>query len=225
MRARQFSISSLVVVIAVLGVAFAALRRPSYLWANVTFSLALAALLVAVLNAILGQAARRAYWLGFALCGGAYFLISAMPGLRETVCPRLASEPLFDLLYPHVAPQPPSPPTTQASQVFLLTNGSGNLQNYTTWTTPIYGTPTPASPPTQALVFPQPLASNWAAWTEPDRTNGVGYRLGTVSLVSSEAYRQIGHSMMTLLVGVLGAVYARRRYHAADAERRAALPA
>jgi hypothetical protein len=34
--------------------------------------------------------------------------------------------------------------------------------------------------------------SRWSAWSEPDRTNGVGYPIGTVSLVGSEAFRQIG---------------------------------
>ena len=50
------------------------------------------------------------------------------------------------------------------------------------------------------------------AWTEPDRTVGVGYQIGTVSLHSSEAFRQIGHSMFALLIAVLGGTFARFRY-------------
>jgi hypothetical protein len=47
----------------------------------------------------------------------------------------------------------------------------------------------------------------------PTTSSGKG-AIGTVSLVSSEAFRQIGHSMAALLVGVLGGVYARGRYTA-----------
>ena len=47
MRLPRFSIASILAVIAIFAVALAALRSPSYLWANVTFSLALCALVVA----------------------------------------------------------------------------------------------------------------------------------------------------------------------------------
>ena len=46
MRLPRFSIASILAVIASLAVALAALRSPLYLWANVTFSLALVALVV-----------------------------------------------------------------------------------------------------------------------------------------------------------------------------------
>jgi len=59
---------------------------------------------------------------------------------------------------------------------------------------------------------PSPTTTPWAAWTEPDRSVGVGYRIGTVSLRSSEAFRQIGHSLFTLLVAVLGGTFARHRF-------------
>ena len=61
--------------------------------------------------------------------------------------------------------------------------------------------------------------SPWAAWTQPDRTVGVGYQIGSVSLGSSEAFRQIGHSMFTLLVAVLGGTFARHRYRTCVMER------
>ena len=221
MRRPRFSIASLLAVIGILGVALAALRNPSYLWANVTFSLAFAVLVLAIVNAVYGRGARRAYWLGFTVCGGTYFAVCSMPGLRDSVCPRLATEVIFDLLYPIIAPPSPPPPVTttwammpNSGQMMMTsqmrpkaraqaggmggTGGGGGR-----W---MIGGAVTASP------APPVPESRWSAWSEPDRSVGVGYQIGTVSLVSSDAFRQIGHSLVTLLAAVLGAVYARSRY-------------
>jgi hypothetical protein len=204
MQRPQFSIGGLLVLISMLAVAFGALRSPSYLWANAIFSLAFGAIVIAVLNAIIGRGARRAYWFGFALCGAAYFLVSTVPGLRDSVCPRLVTEPIFDFVYPLVFPTP-APSTApvaalSASDTILVDRApTGRF---------IFRTSTPPTP-----------VSRWAAWTETDRNIGVGYQIGTVSLVSSEAFRQIGHSLVTMLVSALGGLYARNRYQAWAAER------
>ena len=201
MRRPRFSIASVLAVISILGVALAAFRDPSYLWANVTFSVAFAALVLAIINAIYGSGASRAYWLGFILCGWTYFAICSVPGLRESICPRLVTEVIFDLIYPHVSPQPPPPQPGPGivggpAQMTILVQGQvGGMGGI-------------------ALPAPPAPESRWAAWSAPDRTNGIGYAIGTVSLVSSEAFRQIGHSLVTLLAAVLGGVYARRRYEA-----------
>jgi hypothetical protein len=219
MRLPRFSIASVLAVIAILAVALAALRNPSYLWANATFSFVLGALVVAVVNVVYGRNAGRAYWLGFSLCGGVYIAVCTVPGLRDSVCPRLVTEVVLDFLYPVLAPEP------------TLSAPAWNL---------VVSAPGQASPPTQAtfsltqdpysfqnvqfnggltsLVSPSPPTTPWAAWTEPDRTVGVGYRIGPVSLRSSEAFRQIGHSMVTLVVAILGGTFARRRYRNRDSE-------
>ena len=129
MRRPHFTIASLLAVIGILGVALAALRNPSYLWANVTFSLAFAALVLAIINAVYGRGARRAYWVGFTLCGGTYFAVCWMPGLHESVCPRLATEVIFDFLYPHIAPPSPTPPPSMRMGRRLAVNGQ--LMNQT----------------------------------------------------------------------------------------------
>jgi len=185
----QFSIASLFVVIGILSIALAAFRQPSYMWANVTFTVAFAAIVLAIINIIYGQGASRAYWVGFLLCGGTYFTICTVPGIRDTLCPRLATEVVLDLIYPHVSPPPPQPGNAmmvgQGQVVWQVQMGAG-------------------APPAPA--------SRWAAWSEPDRSIGLGYPIGTVNLVSSEAFRQIGHSLVTLLAAVMGGTYARRRY-------------
>jgi hypothetical protein len=201
MRRPRFSIASILAIIGIVGIALAAFRDPSYLWANATFSTAYAALVLAIINVLYSRGARRAYCAGFARCGWAFFAICSVPGLRESLCPRLVTEVIFDVLYPHVAPQPPPPAPGMA-------RGPAGIMIQ------IPGQPGGAV----GLVGMAPQApapeSRWSAWSEPDRTNGVGYPIGTVFLVSSEAFRQIGHSMAALLVGVLGGVYARGRYTA-----------
>jgi len=64
-----------------------------------------------------------------------------------------------------------------------------------------------------AAVAPAPAPeSRWSIWNEPDRVVGVGYQIGTITLVSSDAFRQIGHSLVTILLAALGGLYARSRY-------------
>src|SRR5271155_629244 len=92
MRATRFSIGSLLMVIGILGVALAALRNPSYLWANAAFTAALVAVAAAVVNTVYGRGGRRAYWLGFALFGGTYLSIYSMPALDNSGCTRLVTE-------------------------------------------------------------------------------------------------------------------------------------
>ena len=129
MRRPHFSIASLLAVIGILGVALAALVNPSYLWANVTFSMAFAAIVLAIINTVYGREARRAYWLGFSLCGGIYFAVCSVPSLRDSLCPRLATEAIFDFLYPHMAPPMPTPSGMVTMQRML----SGNAQMMARW--------------------------------------------------------------------------------------------
>jgi hypothetical protein len=210
----RYSIASILAVIAIVAVALAALRTPSYLWANVTSSLALGTLVVAVINVIYSREGVRAYWVGFSLCGGIYFAVCTLPGLHDSVCPRLATEVALDLLYPHVSPASAAPGfgwiaemvqvrTPGAPAIDQTVSGVNGSVRY------VYSSPTPMG---SAIVVPEVPASQWAAWNEPDRTIGVGYPIGTVPLCSSEAFRRIGHAMFTLVFAVLGGTFARHRY-------------
>lgn len=209
MRLPRFSIAEVLALIAILAVALAALRSPSYLWANVTFSLALVALVVALVNVVYGRGAGRAYWVGFSLSGWIYLAICSVPGLREAVCPRLATEVILDFLYPQL-----SPPSTTSSSVTVVTPNPTGPSPLQYLVTPNVGSTYYAVPPPQPPTVPR-----WAAWTQPDRTVSVGYPIGTVQLSSSEAFRQIGHSMCTLLVAFLGAAFARHRYRISMMDR------
>ncbi len=82
MRRIRFTIASLVGVIFVLGVSFAALRESNDLWDSSVFSITLGVLLISMLLSIHRTAKRRAFWLGFALFGSAYLAMSLVPSVQ-----------------------------------------------------------------------------------------------------------------------------------------------
>ena len=75
MRRIRFNIASLLGVILVLGVGFAALRESSELWESGVFTLTLGVLLISIFLAIHGIEKRRAFWLGFAFFGWVYLAL------------------------------------------------------------------------------------------------------------------------------------------------------
>ena len=79
MKRVRFTIASLLGLVFFVAVAFAALRRSDALWDSTLFSLTLGLLLTSVLLAIHRTEGRRAFWLGFALFGGAYLGASLIP--------------------------------------------------------------------------------------------------------------------------------------------------
>jgi hypothetical protein len=212
MRRPRFSIASMLVVIGILGVALAAHRSPSHLWANAVYTFAFGTLLVAIVNAVYGWREQRAFWMGFLLCGGAYFAVYSVPGLRDSVCPRLVTVAILDFLYPHnITPASQQWISSVAGYVGtpgMIVNGTPGMiiDSSPVALTPFWTTTPTVAPPT--------AVTPWLAWTEPDHTFGVGYQIGSVSLASSDSYRQIGHSIFTLLVGIFGGSYARSRYRA-----------
>jgi hypothetical protein len=199
MRLPRFSIGLLLAVIALCGVAVSALRTPSYLWANALYTAAAVSVVVASIQAAFGRGGRRAFWAGFLMAAGSYLVTYSVPNLRESVCPKLLTEPLLDMVYPLIAP-----PATPVGTTVAVAGGSsmpGAAMD-------AYGSMMmmggPLTPPAPAP------ASRWAAWTQADRSTGVGYQIGTIALASPEPFRQTGHSIMILLGGAAAGTYARR---------------
>jgi hypothetical protein len=210
----RFSIARLAAIICLCGVGFAALHSPSYLWANAIFTAALVLLLIAAIRTVFDRGRSRAFATGFLIAGGTYFAACFVPVVREAICVRLVTEPLLDLTYPIVAPtQPPPPPTAASPGMYGGMMGSSGSSAMAMMMMGGMGSTPPA---------PAPPPSRWSAWTEPDRTVGVGFQIGTVNLVSSEAYRQIGHSLAVIVVGILGGFYARHRFDRSRAAENAA---
>jgi len=83
MRKLRFNIASLLALILVLGVSFAALRESSDLWDSGLFTLTLGVLLVSILLAVHRRESRRAFWIGFALFGWIYLGLSLVPSIES----------------------------------------------------------------------------------------------------------------------------------------------
>ncbi len=82
MRRFRFHLGTLVILVLVLGVGFAALRESNETWDIITFSVLLGGLLTSVLLAVHRTGSRKAFWLGFALFGSAYLGLSLVPAIE-----------------------------------------------------------------------------------------------------------------------------------------------
>jgi hypothetical protein len=87
MRRFRVHLGTLIRVVLVIGSGLAALRESNQMWDSGVFTLVLTALLVSVLLAIHRTESKRAFWLGFALFGTAYLVLSLVASIK----PRLVT--------------------------------------------------------------------------------------------------------------------------------------
>jgi hypothetical protein len=180
----RFNIASLLVIILVLGVGFAALRESSDLWESGIFTMTLGILLISILLAVHRSESKRAFWLGFALFGWAYVGLILMPQVES----RLITTKALVYLDSKV---PGRPLEMVALQVTSTSSGS-------------------PSDPVQSAVFA--ISSNHAntsrqgLWIR-DVTTG---KLLSGWSGSTENFVRIGHSLFALLVAWLGGQLSRR---------------
>ena len=83
MRRIRFNIASLLVVVLLVAVGFAALRESNDLWDSGVFTLTLGVLLISILLAVHRTESRRAFWIGFALFGWIYLGLSLVPSIES----------------------------------------------------------------------------------------------------------------------------------------------
>jgi hypothetical protein len=102
MRHFRFSIRGLMVMIVLLCIAFAALRYPTPLWANVWYSMSVASITLAVPAAIYRRSEQRAFWVGFAICGWVYFILALAPWMQGEAGFQLVTTTILDLMAPHI---------------------------------------------------------------------------------------------------------------------------
>lgn len=102
MKRFRYSIRTLMGGVVLMGVAFAGLRSPTPFWANLSFSLVLAGLVLAVPTAVYRRGERRAFWVGFATFGWVYFVLTLLPWFETEIGFQLFSTTLLDLLAPYV---------------------------------------------------------------------------------------------------------------------------
>jgi hypothetical protein len=106
MSGPRLTVVGLMLVVLIVGVDLAALRSPTELGASVAFTMTLGILVAAILGIVYRRGPRRAYWLGFALFGGIYLLVSDGPWFSAEVQPVLLTTRLIEDLYPRLHPPP-----------------------------------------------------------------------------------------------------------------------
>src|SRR5262245_55246379 len=72
----QFSMASLMAVVAVFAATFAALRSDSQIWSKALFTAVVLVLLLAIPCAIYANQMRRAFWIGFIVVGWVYSILA-----------------------------------------------------------------------------------------------------------------------------------------------------
>jgi hypothetical protein len=110
----------------------ACLMYASSPWARCTLSLALGILTLAILGAILRRGERRAYWIGFALCGWTYLILVDGPWFSTSIRHRLVTTDLLKWAYPLLVPESRRPEGYAASHPVVTVYGPTLGQGVTT---------------------------------------------------------------------------------------------
>lgn len=121
MPSMRFSIVGLMVLVAVIALGIATLRQASEFAASLTLTASVVILCWAVLGAFCCDGRQgRVFWGGFALFGWVYLYLVLIPGLREAVGNRLASQMLLPRLQELFSKPLSTAPTTRAQGVALV---------------------------------------------------------------------------------------------------------
>jgi hypothetical protein len=189
MKRIRFNIASMLIVVLVLAVGFAALRESNETWDSGLFTLTLGVLFQSILLAIRRSEARRAFWLGCALFGTTYLALSLLPSIES----RLATTKALTYLDSKV------PGRTQA---FFTVRLAGS------------GPGTPGNQVSSVAFSPdgrQLAISSLGTVKLWDAATGrlLGGWAGT-----TENFVRIGHSLLALLFGWLGGLLSRRMWRA-----------
>jgi hypothetical protein len=113
MSGPHLTMVGLMVVVLIVGLDLAALRSPTGLWASALFTMTSGLLVAAILGIVYRRGPRRAFWLGFALFGWTYLLVSDGPWFSAEVQPVLLTTRLIEDLYPRLHPPPTNWPPPQ----------------------------------------------------------------------------------------------------------------
>jgi hypothetical protein len=189
MRKPRFSIASLLAVILVLGVGIAALRESSDLWDNGLFSVLLGILLTSILLATHQTESRRAYWLGFALFGSVYLGLSLVPPIESRLIttkalarlgatsPRPIAAGLTYFDYDNDGRLDIFVANDSQQNALYRNNGDGSFQDVSA----------------AAGLKPAPKLYNFFVGAAPPVTSG-----------TTENFVRVGHSLLALVVALVG---------------------
>lgn len=182
MKRFRVSVAGLMGIVLLAGVAFAALRNPTLLWANAFFSLYLALLTLA----ILGAWYRRAFWKGFLVFGGTYFLLNFAPWFNVHFSPHLLTTSLFDMAYAdkHIA--------SPDSDYFPVNGGSRS------WGSLDLGAREP-------VPWPMIPGHGPTYWSQATRfASMTGAVKSDYFTASNDRFQRIGHSLFGMIAALIG---------------------
>src|SRR4051812_18055312 len=115
----RLSISGMMGVVAFIALGVLALREGTEVWAGAVFTVTVLLLLGAVLHAVHGRGLRRATWIGFALFGWTYLLLSFVPWSGTGVkSPPLPTARLLEELHQRIHNAPQFVPNPQFTGLF-----------------------------------------------------------------------------------------------------------
>jgi hypothetical protein len=191
MRRPRITIAALLGIVALVGVAVAALREPTDGWDSGVLGVTLMTLLTSVLLAVQRMEERRSFWLGFALFGWAYLVASLVPPVEARLPttkflahldPLFGERPWINTLSQFIDQQNPSWARPDTSTVAFLPQGDISM-----------GTK-------QGLVF---------LGTAPNGSP-LALRGGT-----SQKFIRIGHLLLALILALVGGSLSRGLFSSA----------
>ena len=189
MRRFRFHLGTLVILVLVLGVGFAALRESNEIWDSITFSVTLGVLLTSILLAIHRTEKRRAFWLGFALFGWAYLGLSLVPSIESRLITTKALA-FVDSKVPRSIP---------AGFAYADFDNDGKMDLYVVNNSQ-----------------PNALYLSKGNGTFQDVTATIGLNSAGLSLTGSigttENFVRIGHSLLALIAALVGGYLSRHFY-------------
>jgi len=190
MKRIRFNIASLLVVILVLGVGFAALRESNDPWDSGLFTFTLAVLLISVLLAVHRNNARRAFWIGFALVGWIYLGLSLVPSIESRLITTKALAYLDSKL----------PGRSTAFTIYTTINSGTGSNHVRSVVFGVDGRQLATTHQRQGKIWDVTTGKLLAGWG------------GT-----TENFVRIGHSLFALIVGWFGGLLSRRLWRASGA--------
>ncbi len=187
MRRIRFNIASLLIVVLLVAVGFAALREANESWESGLFSLTLGVLLISILLAVHRKEPLRAYWVGFAVFGWTYLGLSLVPSIDS----RLITTKALAQLARHVPGRSLKIGKVRHVGTMSISSGSpGNQVSSVAFS--IDGSRITTSGPG--------IVRLWDATTGKPSGGSTG---------KTENFLRIGHSLLALMAGWLGGLLSR----------------
>lgn len=184
MRRFRFSIASLLGVVLFISVALAALRASTDVWDGCLLGLVLLILLTAILLAVHWTERRRAYWLGFALFGWTYLIASMIPPIGSRLP---TTKGLAYLGTRWISPLP-------AGMIYFDSDNDGSLDLFVA-----------GGSPTDPSLFGLDLFGAAVPTTNP--------ALFITTIGTPKSFVRIGHTLLALVMAIIGGRLSRRLYH------------